>query len=290
MSRGRVIYIVVVLLLGAAALVAVTMLEGDSPERTARRLTSVGQKLRSVGSARVAFTAQIRPQLGGAAAAWQGTSMIKFGDTEDWDTTYTSIVAEGKAAIQGHGVRVAGTTYFTSPALTTADGRPWFTATTAAFWGAALADPALGLSDFTVWERFLTDADQRNAFSGSTDDLPDVDDADHEYRVRCTPEVDTGCPPPFGSGLDDVFNRVPTYPVFSAWLDDDGLLRKLQVHMSLMYTPEGTPTEAAEIHPQGEYVADMTFELDRFGTPVTVTIPPADQLTRSSVVGPQAGS
>ena len=83
---------------------------------------------------------------------------------------------------------------------------------------------------------------------------------------------------------------MPTYPVFSAWLDDDGLLRKLQVHMSLMYTPEGTPTEAAEIHPQGEYVADMTFELDRFGTPVTVTAPPADQLTRSSVVGPQAGS
>jgi hypothetical protein len=283
MSRRRIIFSVVVVVFGAAAIALTTVWKPEGSKEIHQRLANVSQKLRSVGSARVTFNADIEPQVAGPWATLQGTSMIKFGATEDWDTTYSSIVANGKAPFQAHGVRVGQDTYFSSPKIVPEDRRPWFNAKTPAAWGTLLADPTLGLTDFTVWEGFLSNTTAQNAFDGKTDELPDVKGADHEYRVRCTPKIDAGCPPPFGSGLDDVFDQVPTYPLISAWIDDDGLVRKLEVSMSLMYQGDGT-TSGAVGHPSGEYIAKMTFSLDKFGTPVTVTAPPADQVTESRTV------
>jgi len=283
MSRGRMIFGAVVVTLGLALAVVVTVVKPETPKIVEARVTNVGQRLRSTGSARVRFTAEIHPQISGPSATWAGVSMVKFGDTDDWDTTYTSIVADNKPAIQGHGVRVGTQTYYTSPSLMPADGRPWFSATTGAYWGNVLADPNLGLPDFTLWQRFLSQMSAAQAFSGSTDDLPDVKGASHEYLIRCTPVSDAWCPPPLGTTMDGVFNQVPEYPRFKAWFDDDGLLRKLEVGITFMYRADGTGgANEAAFHPSGEFFANMTFELDKFGTPVAITAPAADQVTKSS--------
>jgi hypothetical protein len=284
MSRSRLIFSVVVVLLGVAAVALINVWQADGSKEIHQRLANVDQALRSAGSARVTFNAEIKPQVSGPSATLQGTSMIKFGDTADWDTTYSSIVADGKAPIQAHGVRVGQDTYFSSPSMEPEDGRSWFTAETPAAWGGLFADPRLGLGDFTVWNEFLADTTEANAFDGATDELPDVDGAEHEYKIRCTPQQDAGCPPPFDSGLDDVFDQA-VYQRMSAWIDDEGRVRKLEVDLSVIYAGDDGSYAPTPDHPYGEYFAKMTFTLDEFGTPVTVTAPPDDQITQSRVVG-----
>jgi len=284
MSRRRLIFSVVVVLLGVAGVALTNVWKADGPKEIHQRLANVDAKLRKAGSARVTFNAEIKPQVSGPSAALQGTSMIKFGDTADWDTTYSSIVADGKAPVQARGIRVGQDTYFSSPSMKPEDGRPWFTAKTPAAWGGLLADPRLGLGDFAVWKEFLVDTTEKNAFDGATDELPDVDGAEHEYKIRCTPQQDAGCPAPFDSGLDDVFDQA-VYHTMSAWIDDDGRVRKLAVDLSVIYAGEDGEYAVTPGHPYGEYFVKATFTLDQFGTPVTVTAPPDDQITQSRVVG-----
>lgn len=284
MSRARIIYSAVVLLLGAVALFVVSNIDapGSSAEAQ-KRLTGVQQRLREAGSARVSFTAEIRPQVSGQKATFTGTSLVKFGETDEWDTTYSSIAADGQAPIEGRAVRAGQETYLTSPSLKADDGRAWFKSTTPAFWGNTMANPNLGLGDVTIWSNFLARTPKQYAFDSATDELPDVEDAEHEFQVRCTPTQDPNCPPPFGSDLDALFGEAG-FPLYQAWIDDDGLLRKLYVKFSMINSGSG-PADA--MRPQGEYIAQMTFTLDDFGTPVTVTAPPADQVTQSRLVNRQ---
>ncbi|WP_344254612.1 hypothetical protein [Actinoplanes campanulatus] len=281
MSRGRIILSAVVVLLGAVALFVVSNIDAPGGSADARKLlTGVESRLRAAGSARVGFTAEIRPQVSGPKATFAGTSLIRFGETDEWDTTFSGIVADGQAPVEGRAVRAGRQTYLTSPSLTADDGRAWFAATTPAFWGNTMANPNLGLADLTVWTGFLARTPGQLALNAATEELPDVEDAEHEFRVRCTPTQDPHCPPPFGTDLDALFDEAG-FPVYQAWIDDDGLIRKLEVSFSVI----NSGTRAADpLRPQGEYQAHLTFTLDDFGTPVTVTAPPADQVTQSRLV------
>ncbi|MFU8854682.1 hypothetical protein ACNAW0_27470 [Micromonospora sp. SL1-18] len=91
-------------------------------------------------------------------------------------------------------------TYYSSPSVVAADGRPWYESHTPANWGALFANPDMGVADFPVWQRFLEDVTVEVANDGKTDKLPDVKGAEHEYKLHCTPGSDVGCPPPFRTG------------------------------------------------------------------------------------------
>lgn len=65
---------------------------------------------------------------------------------------------------------------------------------------------------------------------------------------------------------------IATFPV-DAWVDNDGRIRR--VHFSFDYSSaKGTATVPASALPKS---AEFTIELYNFGTPVSVSIPPADQ-------------
>lgn len=283
MSRGRIIFSAVVLLLGVAAVVAISRIDlPESPEAARERLAGINRELRAAGSAKITFKAQITPQTAGPEATFTGTSVIRFGETDEWDTTFSSIVADDEQPIGARSVRVGGKTYLTSPGLRAEDGRAWFTSTTAAFWGGTLGNPNLGLGDFSVWKNFVARTPPEQAFKSATEDLPDIDGGEHEFLIRCTPSADPNCPPSFGTDLDALFDEV-AFPVYKLWLDDDDRVRRLDVEFKMFYDPADTPGEAAVL-PLGEYIANLSFELDDFGDPVTITAPAADQITQSRLV------
>lgn len=278
----RIVVGVLVVLVGVLVVVVNTVWKPESREQIAGRLTGTGQRLKEAGTARVTFTSEMRPQLGGRKVTLQGTSLIRFGDRPAWQTTYTRIAATGHPTLQARGVHVDDETYYTSPGMVAADGRPWFDDETLSDWGSGFSDPRMGVSDLMVWQRFLDDVSEGIAANGETDDLPDVKGAPHEYRFRCTPNKDVFCPPPFRTGLDLMFNRVIP-PLFSVWIDDSGRLRRLDVETSVLYVDDGTGNDQFT-HPQDEWEIRTSFTLDQFGTPVTVTTPPADQVTQSQQV------
>ncbi|WP_229071635.1 hypothetical protein [Actinoplanes sp. DH11] len=285
MSRRRIIFSIVVVLLGAAVVVGVERFTGgSSKEDLHARLVGISDRLKASGSARVAFTAELKPQVAGPSGAWSGTSMVTFGETEQWDATYSAIVAGGKEPVEARGIRVGADTWYTSPSLTAEDGRSWFRSTTPADWGAVPADPNLDLTDFGFWKEFLTRTEVDVAAKGYTDELPDVPGAPHEYMIRCTANVSPNCPPPLPAALGGLFNKVNFYPLFNVWIGDDGLIRRLDLSLSLIYEADPANPGEAAFHPQGEYFAAMSFTLDQFGTPVTVTAPGPDEVTRSSLM------
>ena len=65
------------------------------------------------------------------------------------------------------------------------------------------------------------------------------------------------------------------------WIDDDGLLRKMQVEADLLYLSDQPGGDPNVFHPSGEYIARATWTLDGFGTPVSVAAPPAGQVSES---------
>ncbi|WP_045748627.1 hypothetical protein, partial [Actinoplanes rectilineatus] len=93
LSRGRIIYSLVVILAGVAVIAGGEWLNaryGNSIDNIHKRLASVGERLQEAGSARVTFAAEFTPQVAGPTAAFTGTSMIRFGaDSDDANTEYT---------------------------------------------------------------------------------------------------------------------------------------------------------------------------------------------------------
>lgn len=79
--------------------------------------------------------------------------------------------------------------------------------------------------------------------------------------------------------------KTETIP-FEVWLDDDGLARRMKffVDFSQMNLPEDT---AAQM-PEGSM--DITMETYDFGTPVSVTAPPADQVTDMTSLAGSGGA
>jgi hypothetical protein len=285
MSKRIVVGALVVLLVlvGALVVALTTVWKPVDRAEAAARLTGTGQRLKEAGTARVAFSTEMRPQLGGQKVTLQGTSLVKFGERPEWTTTYTQIAATGHPTLQGQGVHVGDEDYYTSPTLETSDGRRWYESHTSADWGSPFANPYLGVADLMVWQRFLDDVSEPIAANGATDELPDLPGAPHEYRFRCTPEKDVFCPPPFRTALDLLFNKVVP-PLFSVWVDDAGRLRKLEVETSVLYDDDGTGSDNGISHPRDEWEIRTSFTLDGFGTPVTVTMPTADQVTQSRTV------
>ncbi|MFC4145215.1 hypothetical protein ACFO0M_03000 [Micromonospora mangrovi] len=275
--------VALLVLVGAAVVAVSTAWKPESREQVAARLTDTGRRLKEAGTARVAFTSEMKPQLGGRKVTLQGTSLVKFGDRPSWETTYAQIAATGHPTLQAKGVHLDDDTYYTSPSIVAEDGRPWFDSHTLADWGSGFSDPDTGVADLMIWQRFLDDVSEGIAANGETDKLPDLKGAPHEYQFRCTPGSDVFCPPPFRTSLDLVFNRVVP-PLFSVWIDDAGRLRKLEVETSVLYVDDGRGSDDGFTHPQDEWEIRTSFTLDQFGTPVTVTAPPADQITQSREV------
>ncbi|MFC7550783.1 hypothetical protein [Plantactinospora sp. GCM10030261] len=276
----RLMLAVAVLLVGILAVGFLTIWKPASSDQAHGRLAGVGQRLTEAKTARIAFTSQIEPQVSGPKVTWQGTTEIKFGDEPEWSTTYDQIQPSGRPAVQAKAVRVAGETYYSSPSMVAQDGRPWFSAKTPTYWGAPLVNPEHGIADFTVWQAFLDGVRRVRETSEETDELPDVEGAEHEYQFECYPDTGPNCPPPYGTALDQTFNEAYP-PRVSVWLDDDGLLRQLRVRASVGSFPDrdGGSGQVGKLY--GEWIITTTFTLDRFGEPVSVTAPPSDQITRS---------
>jgi hypothetical protein len=274
-----------VVVLVALVLVGRSSLLPDSRAEVHARLAGVGDALARAGTAVVTFSGELVPQVPGPGGRWAGTSTVRFGDDPAADTGYARIEADGRPAVQARELSTGTDTYYRSPALAPADGRPWIDgARTAVRWPSPYADPGLRVTDLQVWQGFLRGVSEYDANEARTDDLPDVPDAPHEYRLLCVKSA-ASCPPPFGSPLDTYFNVVPTHPVLSAWIDDDGRLRKFQVEAHMLYQGDQPGGNTPGVtHPSGEYIARATFALDRFGTPLTVTAPPADQVTQERSV------
>ncbi|WP_211275633.1 hypothetical protein [Actinoplanes rectilineatus] len=171
------------------------------------------------------------------------------------------------------------------------DGRTWIGPKTASSWGNILADPTNDLPDFTVWKPFIPQVTRDDAVHGwDSKNMADLDGAPYKYEITCgvsTAAANPGCTPPLPEQLGVLFNVIGNPMRYQAWLDDTGLLRKLDVTISMAYVRE-VDTNPLPGHPQGEYYAHVVFNLDQFGTPVTVTAPDdADITTARGVIRPK---
>ncbi|WP_045748241.1 hypothetical protein [Actinoplanes rectilineatus] len=298
MSRRWITYSLVTVLVVLAGAVAVFVggkwyftRNGSSIDLIHQRLAGVGQRLQEAGSARVTFTADYTPQVAGPTAKFTGTSMVTFGaDGDNANTEYTSIEASGVKETTAESIRVGDKVWLTTPAIKPDDGRRWIGPGTARSFGNILADPTSGLADFTVWKPFLTKVTRNDAFQGyDSEKVPDLPGAPHKYEVLCgvsvVEAISTSCPPPLPDRLGDLFNAIGSPLHYLAWIDDDGLLRKLEVYISMAYLADLDTFPPAGGHPKGEYYARVAFTLDQFGAPVTVTAPDdADVTTARGVV------
>ncbi len=279
-TRGWIVLGVVVVLLTGVVVYGYAN-RRESPEEVAARLSVMNAKLIEAGSARITFTGELAPQVAGPTGRWEGTTLMKFGAEPSWDTTYSLITADGQQPVQGREVHVGTDTFYNSPTVRADDGRPWINARkTSVDWGSQYSTPEFRVTDFALWREFFDNVPVGYANDAATEELPDLPGAEHEFRLRCYP-VMPQCPPPVGSFLDDVFNSMDIPPTLSAWVDDDGLLRKMQVEASLFYKsgePGGDPNV---FHPSGEYFARATWTLDQFGTAVSVAAPPEGQVSES---------
>ena len=251
----------------------------DERRETHARLANVAAELTKAGTARVAFKAGSLPSMGSQMARWEGTSLIRFGPALSWDTAYSTLVSGREPAVRGQRLRIGDHFYFSSPGLRLEPGRTWIDEDrTEMYGGNPLADPALGVADLTTWLPFLTDVTEANANNAVTGALTDVPGAEYEFRLRCTPGHDRGCPPPFGTDLDKYVNEVITYPRLDVWLDKRGRLLRLEVaDVSVRHNPAGQGGTAGDVPPNYLRLT-ATFELRDFGAPLTVAAPPAEQI------------
>ncbi|WP_045748589.1 hypothetical protein, partial [Actinoplanes rectilineatus] len=230
------------------------------------------------------------PQVAGPTAAFTGTSMIRFGaDSDDANTEYTTVEASGKEPITAKSIRIGDDVWVTSPVMKPQDGRTWIGKGTARSWGNILADPTNELADFTVWKPFIPQVTRDDAFDGwDSKDMADLDGAPYKYEITCgvsSAAANPGCAPPLPDRLGNLFNVIGSPMRYQAWLDDTGLLRKLEVNISMAYIASVDTAPKGGGHPQGEYYAHVVFNLDQFGTPVTVTAPDdADVTTEIGVI------
>ena len=77
-----------------------------------------------------------------------------------------------------------------------------------------------------------------------------------------------------------------TFPV-DVWVDAHGLPRQLGYVITIQKAPAGSATAAAQAFPE---TVRVTMGLSDYGTPVTVTVPPADQVSTQSLPGLTGGS
>jgi hypothetical protein len=288
----KLIYAVAAALVAVVAVIAVDRLRGsggggfdEGVAQQADLLLNTGARLREAGTAEVAFRADLRTDVGTGKIAWTGTSRIRFADQPQSDTDYAEVASDAGGPIEARRLVDGEDAYVTSASFAPADRRRWIrTPTTTMFWPDPLASPELGLTDYPMWQKLLDDTQRDNAVAAGTDDLPDLAGAPNEYRLTCTPGEDTGCPPPFGTQLDQYFTAVPN-TTWSIWLGDDGRPRRVDVAAILQWDQaKAQPGDTGPAYKIGTYEYHATFEVGGFGTPVTVTAPAADEITRVRVV------
>ncbi len=277
----------VILYAVAAALVGVVAAEVISGGRLiplprseasiAEEFLQINAKLLKAGTAKVTFEARLDQ-----AGFWAGTSAVRFGNEDDarWDTTYRNATAGTKSLV---GLRRLHTgfrkDFYSSADLKPADGRTWMTPEKVDL-GTDLTSPQNNLADITTWLPFLTGVRKPFAVLAKTDVLKDVKGAPHEYRFHCDADTPT-CPAPWDTPLDNVFNTATIGPVYDLWLDEDGLLRRMEITSSLGYVSgDGKPDLARLPAPLS---SRLVFELSDFGTPVDVQAPSASDLTTTYV-------
>jgi hypothetical protein len=264
------------------------------PEGDYARLTQTGAKLTAGRSARITFTASMTSLLHGPVATWSGTSLMSFaGTAPSWQTTFDKLESPQFGTITGKLVHTPAQTAFSSPALVVPDKRQWIdlkSTTSAILWPQPLADPKLGITDFSLWEDMIDSLTRAGGLNKRTKDLPDVAGAPYEYKVECYPTAGA-CPLPFGTLLDGYFNQLGEVPTMSAWYGKDGVLHRLDVEGDVEYNPtESDADPTGTSHPEGPHHYRASFTLDQFGTPVTVT-PIADgKLTQSHFIDLQGHS
>ena len=249
------------------------------------QLASTMDKLRAGRTARITLTGEIRPQIGADWAAWSATTVADFTapDGNLWESTYDRVAMAGAAEIKARVLYHRGEAMITSDSFTAADRRPWIKPKRHSIvWRNPLADPTLGLTDFVMWADTLRTVTK--AADAPTDELADVEGAEHEFRFRCWKGA-ASCPQPFGTPLDRYFNNGPVQPTFSAWYDDEGRIRRLEVEGSLNWIDDGSSSTSSRIRRYTEeYFYKVAFVVDDFGTPVTITPPPTDQISESNEV------
>ncbi len=287
-KRGYIVLAVVVVVLTGVVVYGYAN-RPESPEEVHARLAGMHARLIEAGSAKITFSGELAPQIAGPTGRWEGTTLMKFGNEPSWDTSYSLITADGQAPVQAREVNVGTDRFYNAPAVRAKDGRPWLNSRKVSVnWGSNYSDPEFRVTDFALWREFFDNIPVGNAYDARTEALPDHPGAEHEFRLLCYPSMPQ-CPPPIGSFLDDVFNSMAIPPTLSAWLDDDGLLRKMQVEASLFYLRNEPGADPNVFHPSGEYFARATWTLDDFGTPVSVTAPPEDQVSESRTASVPVG-
>jgi len=286
---GVALIVVVVLLAGLTVAQKVFgAFNGILPQDSEAIRTTLNQtsaKLAKARTARITFTGSLRPQVAGLYANWSGTTQASFSADPSWESTYDKVEVPGGKSVTAKVVHQGSQTLVSSPAMAAPDKRPWLSPkSTTIIWQHPLADPVLGITDFTQWEKILDTVTELGVAETETGNLPDLKGAPHEYKLVCFQKA-AACPPPFGSNLDLYFNSVGHQVQLSAWYDDDGLLHRLDVEGSALWdTRVAGGDTPGETHPDGEYYFNASFTLDDFGSPVTVTMPADSQISTDHIV------
>ena len=260
--------------------------EREQENRTAHGdVAGQWDRLHEAGSASVTFDGllYLDSLLGKSSGMWAGTSVIRLDAEPSSDTDYrridASTITGQLTSTKMRELRIGDDHWYRSPNLRTADGRPWIKRETGYEMsvGDPFADPNLGVTDLAVWLRFLREVPAEAAAEAKTDTLEDVAGAPREYFVRCVMRTPS-CPrASFGSKLDQLFPIVAAFTI-SCWVGEDGRLRKLKAELELYQDTNPRPDRGVS----EPIRLKTTFTLTGFGTPLTVTPPPASQVTEDS--------
>lgn len=153
-------------------------------------------------------------------------------------------------------------------------GKPWLKVSIAQYQSASSGsrDPSQTLS--------LLEADSSSVTKVGTEKIDGV--ATTHYRAQVDTAKASARASAAGKRLLSELGSLSgssTLPV-DAWIDHHGMLRQLSYSVTLQHPPAGTPALAGPAFP---VTTRVVLGLSHFGTPVTVSPPPADQVSTQSL-------
>lgn len=246
-------------------------LVGDNGADNGARILRTSAKLAAAKTAKIAFTADLR---GSTEVLLVGTTSIQFA-TDPAKSTWSADNTPPKYGPQSLTATVlhqGDSTLMRSAGLVVDAKTPWVElGKTPIAWVNPVLDPTLGFTDFTLWEKKLQNMPARE-YEFQDHVLPDMPGAKYKYAISCDPTDDYLFP--IGTGLDQMTNE-SSGQNFNLWYSDDGLLLGLEVSGYLDWS--GATDDGVQ-HFSNESFS-LRFTLSDFGVPVTVTMPPATQIT-----------
>ncbi len=264
----------------AAAVMAAVLVGGcggTAEDPASGDLSGQWDTLREAGTVSVTFDGilYVEHPISRTSGLWEGTSVVALGDPVRSDTTYTtadSSRSDGRTVSRPmRELRVGDDRWYQGKNLRSADGRPWIhrTPSERLIDDGGYGDPTLRVTDLSLWLEFLRELPGSTAVASKNDALKDLPGAPREYHVVCAYASDF-CPKATMGRLDSLFETVSQLN-FDVWAGEDGRLRQLAVTITFL-----DDTSAGQV----PYKLKANFSVTGFGAPLTVTPPPAGEVSR----------